>query len=214
MIDARRFIALELSISTERLSRYRRSTHHLPSAIALYEQNIAISESFYTALQGLEICFRNKLHNALQLAYGSECLLQERLPLIPEGVKRLREAKEQFGTLRRSITEGGVIAELSLGFWVGLLGPPYDSSLWRNSLYRVFTSEGRFFRRKEIHGRFNAIRRFRNRVAHHEPIWDQDLIKRHSEIIEAIHWMCPVTADWVARRSRLPAVATQLKVGS
>lgn len=100
------------------------------------------------------------------------------------------------------------MAELSLGFWVGLIGPHYDATLWRKSLYRVFTSNDRYLRRKDVHGRFNAIRRFRNRVAHHEPIWDQDILSRHREIVEAIGWMCGDTALWVDRRSRVPTVAS------
>jgi hypothetical protein len=42
----------------------------------------------------------------------------------------------------------------------------------------------------------DMIRRFRNRVAHHEPILSGDLPARHREIIETIGWMCPLTASW------------------
>lgn len=206
MLSNVNFIALEVSISKERLSRYRTENSDISKAISLYERNTLLAEAFYTSLQGLEICFRNKLHAALQLTYDNDWLLHERVPLAVEGRRHIADAKDVLRSPRRLMTEGAIIAELSLGFWVGLIGPSYDSTLWRKALYRVFSANGRYLRRKDVHGRFNAIRRFRNRVAHHEPIWDQDLLSRHREIIEAIGWMCADTAQWVDRRSRLPGV--------
>lgn len=208
MVERVNLHAIELSISAQRLGRYTARGSELAAAIALYEQNTRMAEAFYTPLQGIEICFRNKLHAALQADFGEGCLIHERVPVFQEGLKRLSEAKTALRSPWREMTEGAIVAELSLGFWVGLIGPPYDATLWRKSLYRVFTRNGRHLRRKDVHGRFNAIRRFRNRVAHHEPIWDQDLLSRHSEIIEAISWMCVDTAIWVDRRSRVSVVAS------
>ena len=201
------FKAIEISISKERLRRYQTSDDDVSSAIALYERNTRLAEAFYTALQGFEICFRNKIHAALEEDYGAQCLMQDAIPLIADGALHLRDAKRRLQMPRRVLSEGAIVAELSLGFWVGLIGPPYDANLWRRSLFKVFSKNGRPMRRKDVHGRFNAIRRFRNRIAHHEPIWDQDVVGRHAEIIEAIGWMCGDTALWVDRRSRLPHLA-------
>ena len=201
------WIAVANSISQERLARYRRSDSDIRDALLLYERNTLLSEAFYTSLQGLEICFRNKLHACLERDFCMQCLLQNKLPLISEDVSRLSLSKSSLYSSQKQLTEGSIVAELSLGFWVKLLGPTYDATLWRTSLFRAFSSKGRYLRRKGVHGRFNAIRRFRNRIAHHEPIWDQDVVGRHAEIIEAISWMCGDTALWVDRRSRLPHLA-------
>lgn len=42
----------------------------------------------------------------------------------------------------------------------------YDQSLWRRSCYKAFLVFGGK-KRSDVHGRLNAIRRFRNRIAHH-----------------------------------------------
>ncbi len=105
-------------------------------------------------------------------------------------------------TRRKSTTIGAIVAELSFGFWVGLMGPGYDQTLWRRALHRAFP-HARRLKRSEVHGRFNMIRRLRNRVAHHEPVHRRELKRDHHEIIEAIGWICPHTAAWTAHHSRL-----------
>jgi hypothetical protein len=107
---------------------------------------------------------------------------------------------------RKAITLGAVVAELSFGFWVSLLGPRYDATLWRASLYRAFRENGARMKRDRVHGRFNALRRFRNRIAHHEPIFLNNLANTHAEIIEATNWMCSDTAAWTLHISRFAIV--------
>ena len=52
----------------------------------------------------------------------------------------------------------------------------------------------------------NALRRLRNRIAHHEPIFQKDLRLMHDETIEAIRWLCPITAAWADTNSRVRVV--------
>jgi hypothetical protein len=61
-------------------------------------------------------------------------------------------------------------------------------------------------KRADVHGRFNAVRRFRNRIAHPEPIFHRDVKQTHDEIIDAIGWMCRDTAAWTEHHSRFMAV--------
>lgn len=85
-----------------------------------------------------------------------------------------------------------------------LLGARYDATLWRGALFRAFLARGGM-KRSVVHGRFNAIRRFRNRVAHHEPVFHKDVAGMHDEIIEAISWMRRDTSAWAAYHSRVAA---------
>ena len=98
-------------------------------------------------------------------------------------------------------SNGAIVAELSLGFWVSLVAQRYAETLWKKCLFRAFTCNGRHMNRKHVHQRLNALRRFRNRVAHHEPIIFNDLANTHAELIEAISWMCPITAKWTNEQS-------------
>ena len=118
-------------------------------------------------------------------------------------MRSIREASRNIQ--KAAPTASDVVAGLHLGFWVGLIGPRYDDTLWRTALYMAFRVGGGRSR-GIVHGRINALRRFRNRVAHHEPIFGRDLLAVHDEIIEAIGWMNADTCRWAALHSRLPDV--------
>ena len=63
--------ALEKAVSAERLAPYRVLAGGDPVRILrLYESNTALSESFYSALQGLEITLRNRVDRALASGLG------------------------------------------------------------------------------------------------------------------------------------------------
>ncbi len=193
--------ALEKTVSRERLTKYLTATgNNLDAALSLYEHNTQLSEALYTPLQSLEICFRNSLHERMSQAYGSDWLTNGTAPLNATAKAAIEDALRK---LRQPIP-GDIVAELKFSFWVSLLGTGYDDTLWRKIIYKGFLTGGGK-KRSFVHGRFNAIRRFRNRVAHHEPIFDSAM-QMHDEIIEAIGWMCAHTQAWTAHLSRFNAV--------
>ena len=198
--------ALERTLTRERLEKYLSATgQDFDAALKLYEENTCLSESFYTPLQSVEICLRNCLHEQLTVRYGVEWYRSQEAPLSDDSKRIIFDVMDELRKDRKVVTPGKVVAELKFAFWVGLLGTSYDATLWRGGLYRAFLATGGK-QRKLVHGRFNAIRRFRNRVAHHEPIFDRQLFQIHSEIIEAIRWMCRDTANWAAYHSRFEHV--------
>lgn len=119
-------------------------------------------------------------------AYGADWITGNACPLHADARDEIERTGEKLKKPGHS--QSDFVAELSFGFWVGLLGPRYDATLWRRALFRAFLAGGGR-RRTIVHGRFNALRRFRNRIAHHEPIFHLDLETFHSETIEAIGWM-------------------------
>lgn len=195
-------LALRDAISVERLRRYLASqSNDLEGALRLYEWNMRLSEAFYTPLSCLEVCLRNKAHAQVAREFGADWLLQPGVPGLNDFSRsQLSEAQRKC---EGTVSTGKLIAELRFAFWVGLLGPQYDGTLWRQALFRCFSPR---LPRRQVHGRMNAIRRLRNRVAHHEPIFHRPCDRLHSEILEAIGWMCPKTRDWAERQSRVPSV--------
>lgn len=203
--------ALEKTLSRERLSKYLEATHqNLDDALKLYEENTRLSEAFYTPLQSLEICFRNSLHGRLTESYGEHWFENGAPSLNRDSDRMIFDAVEELKKDKRQPFPGRVVAELKFAFWVGLLGPRYDATLWRKCLYKAFLATGGK-PRSQVHGRFNAVRRFRNRIAHHEPIFQKGLTQTHDEIIEAIGWMCRQTADWTYFHSRFTHVASTIE---
>ncbi|MHB2167504.1 hypothetical protein [Alsobacter sp. R-9] len=194
--------ALKASLSLERLGKYLSACDgDLSRALTLYERNTRLSEALYAPLQSVEVCLRNALERSLAARYGAQWMHDDGVPL----ARRTRDeiaAAEAAVSRAATPTVGAIVAELRFGFWVGLLGQGYDHTLWRQALHRAFP-HGRGLKRRLVHGRFNMLRRLRNRVAHHEPIHDRDLAQDHGELIEAIRWVCPHTAAWTAYNSRL-----------
>jgi hypothetical protein len=199
--------ALERTLTRERLEKYLSATgQDLDAALKLYEENTRLSEAFYTPLQSVEICLRNCLHEQLTARYGDEWFRNSDAPLNEDSRRMIVDVIEELRKDRKPVIPGQVVAELKFAFWVGLLGPRYDAILWRTVLYKAFLAEGGK-PRSIVHGRLNAIRRFRNRVAHHEPVFDRQLFQMHEEIIGAIRWMCRETANWAAHHSRFENVS-------
>lgn len=198
--------ALERTLTRERLEKYLSATgQDLDAALKLYEENTRLSEAFYTPLQSVEICLRNCIHEQLTGRYGDEWYRNQDAPLNQDSRRMIADVIEELRKDRRPVIPGQIVAELKFAFWVGLLGPRYDANLWRTVLYKAFLADGGK-PRSTVHGRFNAIRRFRNRVAHHEPVFERPLQQIHDEIIEAIRWMCRETANWAAYHSRFERV--------
>ena len=80
--------------------------------------------------------------------------------------------------------------------------------LWQKLLKPCFPYMPRHLRtRKNVSVRFERIRRLRNRIFHHEPIWYwHDLANQHQDILEAIAWIEPAARDFVAVIDKFPDV--------
>lgn len=198
--------SLERTLSRDRLTKYLEAEGgDIDKALALYEYNTTLSEAFYTPLQCIEVCLRNCLNERMADTYGEEWFNNGNAPLNAEAQGMINDAYEELRHIAAPIPSGRVVAELKFAFWVSLLGPPYDATLWRRTLFKAFLAGGGK-PRSTVHHRFNAIRRFRNRVAHHEPIFHRPVEQLHNEIIEAIGWMCRDTKLWAQHASRFPEV--------
>lgn len=194
------------TISRARLGKYLHATGGVLSlALDLYERNMRLAEAFYVPLQTIEVTLRNKIDSQMTIVYGPNWLGDAGALFYRDARETIEEARQTASLGRAVITPDDVVAELPFSFWVGLLAKRYDATLWRRALFRAFLAGGGK-PRDIVHGRLNAIRRFRNRVAHHEPVFHRPLSQLHGEIVEAIGWMCRDTSAWTAKHSRVQAV--------
>lgn len=96
----------------------------------------------------------------------------------PPNTSHLKRAKDR--RKRIIVSEGKVIAELTLYFWKRLYGPDYDQTLWRTTLKKTFPYKR--LTRSDVAIHLEKIYQARNRIAHHEPV----LHKRFDDTMEAI----------------------------
>ncbi len=99
----------------------------------------------------------------------------------PPHISHLKRAQDR--RKRIMVSEGKVIAELTLYFWKRLYSPDYEQTLWRTTLKRTFPYKK--LSRAVVATHLEQIYQSRNRLAHHEPV----LHKRFTETIKAIEFV-------------------------
>lgn len=214
--------ALERSLSRERLQAYR-----LPDdrderdGLARYVWNLALAGALLPSMHALEIAFRNEINRAATKLVANRSWRYDRVAswldarpsmLLPHEAEKVERAKAQLGADPRSQTVGHLIAKLDFGFWVALCREPYGDSraagprLWPRALDLAFRHRpGTVTTRSQIFHQFDRIRKFRNRVAHHEPIWDRGYVAEHAHVLESLAWMSPKLAEALRHTSPAPA---------
>lgn len=129
--------------------------------------------------------------------------------ILKEGERAKAEAvRRELGRRGKPETPGRIVAELGFGFWTSLFGSGYEQTLWPKLLKPVFPqATNRQRRRKALSVRLNGIRRLRNRVFHHEPVYQlPNLPRLHGEIVETIGWSSPAAEDLLRLSERFPEV--------
>lgn len=206
--------AVAASLSPERFATYlTASGGDRAEALRLYTWNTALSAAFYGPLQGLEVAVRNAMHRELSAKYGAAWFDDTRAGLDAGAIERVRGAKEELRRGGYAVDPPHIVAALPFGFWVSLLGrgglgrggrkANYDMTLWRPALFRAFPG-ARPLPRAEVHRRLDYLRTFRNRIAHHEPIFARHLAADHDSILRAAGWVSSGVRAWIEEHSRVP----------
>ena len=195
---------LHRPLSSVRLESYRPPGGTDQEMILNYFWNMKLSEALYPALGSLEIALRNCIHASATEKYGTEFWFDG--PGVLEARQRgqLATARSQ---LTKSETAGRLVAQLTFGFWVGLLNSPYEGPMWhvnrasmlKSAFPNVPTSQRS---RGAIFHRIYPIQQLRNRIFHHEPIWHRPTLEtEYDHIIEALGWMSQELASAINRIS-------------
>ena len=214
-LDPNLVASLPRSISNARLSPYMaRYKGDQTYAIRLYAWNIEVSAAFWGPLCMLEIALRNSMHDTMANGRIPKWWEIQTVHLADRSEKLLKLALEKLeknGNL--SPTADDIVAATSLGFWVGLLDVgvarhsllDYETALWRPRLNKAFPNRGAL-ERKQVHSKLDRIRKFRNRIAHHEPIFGAGLLEMHNLIIECIGLVDEGVAIYVKESQRVDRV--------
>jgi hypothetical protein len=194
----------ERIFTVARLRPYRAVARRAGTHVeALYRWNLQVSEAFYPGLSCLEISLRNALHQRLQERYGRPDWW-ESAPLDKHDAAKVRQAVDDLA--RRKGTSApcadSIVAELSFGFWVSLLGRRYDRHFWVPALHKAFP--GYHGNRETLRDNLQAMLMLRNRIMHHEPIHHRHLAADHAKIYRLLGYVEPEAAVWLCAFDRVP----------
>jgi len=197
---------IEATISVDRLAVYRQAVGgDLERAIDLYCWNAATAASFFGPIGVMEVVLRNGLDHELARAFTAPWYDDPAfLAIDPAFASRVQDKKNKIATRSKAIIRPRVIAELSFGFWANLLRPgpggSYVHTLWRPALSRAFRPH---VKRSAVAGRIDQLLKFRNRVAHHEPIFSYDLREQYASILWVVRQVAPTIVPWLDHHSRV-----------
>ena len=217
------YAALERVFSPERLAAYADPANPDPrETVARYIWQLALANAIQPLLHTLEVAFRNELARAASKLTAGRTFRTDGIPswldatptmLMERERAKVLAAKERMGGDPRRWTEARLIAKLDFGFWVALCRDSYADTraggprLWPRALDLAFQKRPRTVTtRAEVHHRFDRIRKFRNRVAHHQSVWNQDYLAQHGYILESLGWISPKLSDAMRQMSPAPAV--------
>ncbi|MFC3530234.1 hypothetical protein ACFOMH_18855 [Paracoccus mangrovi] len=207
---------LEATLSVDRFATYLAATGADREAAArLYTWNTAICAAFYGPLQALEIAVRNGMHRQLAKTYGVDWYDNPAAGLNHGANGKVAQARTELQRDGYPLDPPHIIASLSFGFWVSLLGKGgfvdrartqranYEMTLWRPALRAAFPHAASL-NRAGAHTPLDFLRTFRNRIAHHEPIFHRHLQQDYQNILTVMSWTCPHKQSWMQAHCRVP----------
>lgn len=93
-----------------------------------------------------------------------------------------------------------MIAELKFVFWQRMFTRRHDAKIWDQQIEALFPNAETTTPRElcqRIYDDLDVIRRLRNRLAHHEPVFTRNLSDDLSKMLDLVQMRCKHTADWV-----------------
>ncbi len=191
-------------------------------ALALYEWNAELAAAFLHDLSHLEVGIRNAYDRTLlqhPAAGGGDWLEPPIYTLLfpahfvtdrsgnhqdknstPRG--QIKSARKAAGYVAGGgVPRGKAIAELMFGFWSYLTDSLHEKTLWVPALHTAFVAGAD---RTKLHNAMTELRDIRNRVAHHESVFDQRAENARRSIVYVARSLSPDLRDHLVSTSRLP----------
>lgn len=200
---------LLLSISHDRFGRYlNAAAHDLDFALSLYLWNAELGASFFTPLQAVEVALRNSISRAFTDVYGENWWEnQDFLSVVGNrGQAGIDEAKARLSQNGKPHETGRVIAELTFGFWQNALAGRFNPAVWSSVLHDTFPALPPGMRRADLYERVRDMARLRNRIFHHEPLFNIDTSLKYHHCTELLGWVAPEKLIWLRPSFQVPVV--------
>ncbi len=169
----------DIFISKKRMSNYSDDVE--------YVENVKFSQFCYPLLHYFEITLRNKINCFYSKKYGTSWLINPPPILMHDSsiISRINEI-DKYNT---SGNHDDIIANLTLGFWVGLFNPKYllSTQLHKEQVNSVFGISTKNIHKGyliKLHNELNTIRNFRNRIFHYEKVFNNPKYLHAPKLLE------------------------------
>ena len=179
-------------LSPARLNKYAQASgYEKAKTLRLYQCNIKLSQRFYGVIGMFEIMLRNAINAHYKQYFNDDNWIINQAR--PNGL--LEQEASEIVRIQRTYTNMGVynndkmVASFTFGFWTYLF-TRRNYRIGGKTLLQIFPNKAHGLKQTDIYNQLTAIREFRNRIAHHEPICfnatraiDTKYAKEHYELI-------------------------------
>ncbi|WP_036923132.1 hypothetical protein [Propionicicella superfundia] len=187
-------------------------------ALNLYRWNSRVAAAGLVCVGHLEVALRNAYDRELTVTFP-DWTIDPTSPLFrqEQGIAKARARQrarnrtslDRIADARRGLganpTHGEVVAALAFGFWANLTLPERAPLIWNPLLHRAFP---RGTRRAGVHDLVARVVKFRNRLAHNEPVFSTrtGLTDRIGDVRDLLRLIVPEAAPFIVADSDLDAV--------
>ena len=205
---------LEASLGFDRLRPYRKAAgRDRVLALRLYAWNGRLADALRFPLELLEVALSKRILPQLQDRYGMNW------PWCPDFTKHAHP--ETMHKMSRLLQKRGLNAraheitgDLTFGFWVGLLDNRFKEVLWRGRIDAAFpnlpqTLVGLDQRWAHVELRAATLLALRNRIAHHDSVWNHNPAQMQADIAELARVCCKATAKWINHHETVGGILRQ-----
>lgn len=212
--NAQQLAAILSAVHDDRIDRFLpAAAGSREDAFRLYCWNGLLCEAFYLPLHFAEIAVRNAINGHLINRFGdrwyeNRAIIGNLDPKRQADLSELIEAETRRH--RQKMTCHHLVSEMSFGFWQHLLTKRFNRVIWARGVAVAFPNLPKSMDRQSIHDRIETIRKWRNRIAHHKPIFDRGPSAKYQEILQLTRWICHDLADWLTTASTVQT-AIQLR---
>jgi len=225
-----KFKKVEQYLSVPRIHRYLQICNADKNrAVNLYQASLRLSQAFHPLLGVLEVVLRNQIYDALAKYFNDpDWIITESgdngfmssPTLVGTDFFLRRQVRRTIGRLQKrgaNITGPRVMSEQTFGFWTDLL-EPHHFRLIGGSPMRAFANLAVGKKRVDVANELSAIRRFRNRINHNEPILlrgntiDFTTVDGvYGSIIDMFIWLDPELISWIKALDKVPRALSMCK---
>ncbi len=184
-------------ISAPRFATYLRARENdREGALALYRWNLEVSAAFVGSLHLCEIAVRNGIVDTIEAVNGGAWpWTQGFIRSIPTG-GGYDAQRDLRNCAARNQTSGMVVADLKLTL-------RFERQIWQHHFAAALPGHDTALSVSDAiaacRDDLEHVRLFRNRIAHHEPIFARNLQDDFGCIRRLVHWRNPSAAAWMAK---------------
>ncbi|HEX7291487.1 MAG TPA: hypothetical protein VF250_10210 [Conexibacter sp.] len=195
-------------LSSERLGTYVAHCGDVKAGIALYRWNAAMSAAFWPSLGHVEVALRNAMNDSLvarhaRLDRDGSWLDDPASELDSRMRSHIAAARRRVAQRGKRVTDAQTISALGFGFWRFLVTRG-RMALWPDLASGFPGAPDR--RRETVEDPVARLHELRNRIAHHQRIWNRDLAARYADVLLVASYLDADLPAWIVRDCRVPAL--------